>query len=224
MTTDKDFKRLVRGRMRKTGEAYTAARAHLLKQRQARPIAQAAPQYARLAGMSDAAIQAKTGCTWERWVKALDRVQAAEWTHRQIADYVHRHYRTSDWWAQAVTVGYERIRGLRAIGQRRDGSFEANRSKTVAAPVAALYRAFRGDRVRRTWLPSEGLAIRTATPNKSIRATWGDGTAVEAYFTAKGAGKSQVQVQHRKLPSREAATRMKQYWSERLDTLAQMLQ
>src|SRR2546422_3956023 len=31
MPTNKDFKRLVRARMQKTGEAYTAARAHLLQ-------------------------------------------------------------------------------------------------------------------------------------------------------------------------------------------------
>jgi len=31
MPVDKDFKRLVRGRMRKTGESYTAARAILLQ-------------------------------------------------------------------------------------------------------------------------------------------------------------------------------------------------
>ena len=33
MPTDKDFKRLVRGRMHKTGESYTAARAQLRKQK-----------------------------------------------------------------------------------------------------------------------------------------------------------------------------------------------
>ena len=32
MTTQKDFKRLVRGRMQKTGESYTTARASLLTQ------------------------------------------------------------------------------------------------------------------------------------------------------------------------------------------------
>ena len=31
MPTDKDFKRLVRGRMQKTGESYTAARANLIR-------------------------------------------------------------------------------------------------------------------------------------------------------------------------------------------------
>ena len=38
---------------------------------------------------SDAALKAKTGCTWERWGKALDRVQAHTWPHRRIAGYVH---------------------------------------------------------------------------------------------------------------------------------------
>src|SRR6266702_905110 len=73
MPTNKDFKRPGRARMRKTGEAYTAARAHLLhKKQESRPV-----DYDRLAGMmSDTALKAKTGCTWERWVKALDRVAA----------------------------------------------------------------------------------------------------------------------------------------------------
>src|SRR5438876_11241165 len=127
MPTNKDFKRLVRARMRKTGEAYTAARAHLLhKKQESRPV-----DYDRLAGMmSDAALKAKTGCTWERWVRALDRVQAHTWPHRRIAEYVHETYKVPGWWSQTVTVGYERIKGLRAIGQRRDGGFEATKGKT----------------------------------------------------------------------------------------------
>lgn len=106
MTTHKDFKPLVRGRMHKTGESYTAARAQLLKQ----PPAPLPAHYASRAGMmSDAVLKAKTGCTWERWVQALDRVQAHTSSHREIAQYVSEKYKTPGWWAQTVTVGYERI-------------------------------------------------------------------------------------------------------------------
>src|SRR5712691_12672918 len=126
MPTNKDFKRLVRGRMQKPGEAYTTARAHLLKQKPAAAVRAAAIDYAKLAGRSDAVLKEKTGCTWERWVKALDRAQAYTWSHREIATYVHEKYKIPGWWAQTVTVDYERIKGLRAIGQRRDGSFEAS--------------------------------------------------------------------------------------------------
>jgi uncharacterized protein YndB with AHSA1/START domain len=222
MPTDKDFKRLVRGRMRKTGEAYTTARAHLLNQKPA-SVPPAAVEYAKLAGRSDVVLKAKTGCTWERWVKSLDHAKAYTWSHPKIAKYVQERYQVSSRWAQTVTVGYERIKGLRAIGQRRDGSFEANKSKTIAVPLARLYRAFRDPRVRARWLPGVSLTVRTATAGKSMRITWPDRTSVEVGFTGRGAGKSQVALQHGKLPARAAATRMKQYWGERLGALKDLL-
>jgi hypothetical protein len=173
--------------------------------------------------MSDATIKAKTGCTWDRWVWALDRVEAHDWEHREIAEYVHEKYKVPGWWSQSVTVGYERIKGLRAIGQRRGGAFEASKSRTFAVPIARLYRAFYDKRVRARWLPGVDLTIRVATRDKSMRITWPGKTSVELYFTSRGPKKGQVAVQHVKLPNKETATRMKQYWEERLDKLGEML-
>jgi hypothetical protein len=126
MPTNKDLKRLVRARMRKTGEAYTAARAHIIKKPKAaaasKPnLATTSVDYAALAGMSDEKVKAKTGCTWERWVRALDGKGAERMSHRDIARLVSEKYKVDGWWSQTVTVGYERIKGLRARGQRRDG-------------------------------------------------------------------------------------------------------
>jgi len=222
MPANKDFKRLVRGRMQKTGEAYTTARAHLLKQKPA-AIPPAASDYAKLAGRSDAVLKERTGCTWARWVKALDGAQAYTWSHREIATYVHEKYKVPGWWAQTVTVGYERIKGLRAIGQRRDGSFEASKSRTFAVPLVRLYRAFHDSRTRARWLPGVDLTIRTATRGKSMRITWRDRTSVEVGFMNKGAGRSQVALSHVKLPDRAAQKRVKQHWADRLDALKEIL-
>ncbi|MFL5548077.1 MAG: hypothetical protein ACJ8AQ_11025, partial [Gemmatimonadales bacterium] len=63
MPTDKDFKRLVRGRMQKTGESYTAARAQIRKQKPANSGASRPAQYAAIAGKSVALINERTGCT-----------------------------------------------------------------------------------------------------------------------------------------------------------------
>lgn len=224
MPVQKDFKRLVRQRMRKTGESYTAARANLLQNRSRSAAPDRAADYARLAGMSDAAVEAKTGCTWAKWVFALDYSGAHEWPHREIARHVHERYGVPGWWAQMVTVGYERIKGLRAKGQRRDGGFEASRSRTFPVPVRRLYRAFRDRRVRARWLPAPDLEVRAATPDRSMRITWPDRTSVELWFMAKGDQKSSVQIQHRKLGSSGEASRMKAYWAERLDDLAAALQ
>jgi uncharacterized protein YndB with AHSA1/START domain len=233
MPANKDFKRLVRARMTKTGESYTAARSQLLKRRQTKtasdgsrravPVAALARDYAKIAGMSDTALEAKTGCTWKRWVDALDHLGAVEMSHREIAKLIREQYETPSWWAQTVTVGYERIRGLRDVGQRRGGTYEISKSKTLPASVSALYRAFRDESVRAGWLGTPAIVIRTAARNKSMRITWSDGTPVQVSFTAKGKTKSQVGVQHAKLPDKEAATRMKAFWGGRLEALATLL-
>jgi len=94
----------------------TTARAQLLNKKLAAPVpTRSKIDYAKLAGMSDASIKARTGCTWERWATALDYVHANTWPHREIAAYVVEKYKISGWWAQTVTVGYERIKGLRAV-------------------------------------------------------------------------------------------------------------
>ena len=224
MPTHKDLKRLVRRRMQKTGESYTAARAQLVKTRVSSPAAPAVePDYAALAGMSDAAVKAATGCNWKRWVAALDRVNAHTWPHRQIAEYVHTKFKVQAWWTQTVTVGYERIRGLRAIGQRRGGSYEATKSRTFPVPVSRLFEAFAEARPRARWLPGVKLTVRKATPHRSVRITWDDGTSVEVWLTAKGPGRSSAQVAHRKLPSRESVILTKAFWTERLDALETLL-
>ena len=132
-------------------------------------------------------------------------------------------YKIPGWWAQGVTVGYERIKGLRVVGQRRDGSFEATKSRTFAVPLVRLYRAFHDRRTRAQWLPGVDLTVRTATRGKSMRITWPDRTSVAVYFESRGPGKSLVSVQHEKLADRAAAARTKAYWTERLSALGEVL-
>ena len=154
---------------------------------------------------------------------ALDYHGAEKMTHRDIAALVHKKYKIAGWWSQAVTVGYERIKGLRAIGQRRDGSYEANKSRTYNVPVAKLFEAWADARVRRRWLDGEIGRVRTSTPKKSMRLDGQDRSIVAVGFMPKGPSKSAVAVQHTKLRDPETATKMKQYWSERLDALGEVL-
>jgi hypothetical protein len=236
MPRNKDLKRLVRTRMTKTGEAYTTARAQIMKKSRAttrttarsaspssRAVAPEKPDYAALAGMTDAVLKEKTGCTWERWVHALDRHRADQMSHREITALVHDKYKVGPWWGQMVTVGYERIKGLRARGQRRDGSYEAGKSRTYDVPVATLFEAWADASVRRRWLDGASVKVRTATAPKSIRLGLDDGSIIAVGFMAKGKTKSAVALAHTKLPDRETANRLKQYWSERLDALGEVL-
>ena len=121
-----------------------------------------------------------------------------------------------------VTVGYERIRGLRDRGQRRGGGYEANKSRTFNVPVGTLFNAFANARTRRRWLPVK-IAIRTATPQKRMRMTWEDASIVVAEFISKGSAKSAVAVGHQKLPDKAAAEAMKKVWTTHFDRLGQFL-
>jgi hypothetical protein len=232
MPTQKDFKRLVRARMRKTGEAYTAARAQLMKTSSAAPAPVPAPvstptptpgpSLAALAGMSDERIEENTGCTWEKWVCALDRKKAYELPHRELAQLIKDKYKTADWWTQTVAVGYERIKGLRARGQQRDGTYTANKSRTFNVPVETLFEAWADARTRHKWLADKNVKIRKATAPKSIRLQQDD-SIIAVMFTRRGPAKSTVAIDEGNLPSKEAAEAVKQYWSDRFDDLQVVL-
>ena len=225
--------------MVKTGESYTAARANYLKTNRAErgsgkqvAAAPAIPpsrlavvpaDYEKLAGVSNATIKARTGCDWKKWTDALDYVQAHEWTHTEIARYVREKFKIDGWWSQSVTVGYERIKGLRVIGQRRSGEFEATKSKTFNVSMSRLYAAFSEKRSRTKWLGPVDLKVGATIKNRSFRMTWNDGKPVVAWFESKGPKKTTVGVTHHKLTDKVTAERVKAEWAGRLEKLAEVL-
>ncbi len=113
-------------------------------------------------------------------------------THTQIAAHVHEKFGVSGWWSQTVTVGYERIKGLREIGQRLSGTYEASKSRTFPVAAEMLFEYFDDARKRKRWLPEAGVKVRKSSAPKSMRITWPDSTSVEVWFTPKGDAKSSV--------------------------------
>jgi hypothetical protein len=202
MTRHRSFKQLVRTRMQKTGESYTAARAMLLAAEE--------PDSAWLA-TSDERIRERTGRGWEEWFDLLDTW--GELTHREIARRIAAELGIDPlaWNAQAITMSYERTRGGRLAGQREDG-FAVTATKTLPVPVEQLFDAF---------LAQGELRERTSTRPKSARFDWAGGESrVNATFVAKGEASSTVSVEHRRLAGPDEAERMKAFWRERLSSLA----
>ena len=200
--------------------------AHTLRARAATKQASPAVQrdYAARAGKADDVVKEKTGRTWREWVRVLDADKASALSHREIAVLVSQKHGVPDWWSQTVTVGYERIKGLREIGQRRTGAFEAGKSCTVDVPVAAAYAAWADDSRRKQLLGGVEATVRTSSPSKSMRLQWTDGTIVIVGFTAKGPQKTSVSVVHTKLRDKAGAGRAKEYWGERLRVFAALAQ
>src|SRR5680860_1290995 len=173
--------------------------------------------------LGDDAIEKGSGKNWAEWVEVLDAWGAADTAHTEIARHVSD-LGVDDWWAQSVTVGYERIKGLRATGQQRDGSFEGSASKTFPVGVDRLSAAWIDESERDQWLEPGLLNLRTAQEGKSARFDIAnDGGILALYFTDKGPDKSSVQLQVVNLASKEAADTFRETWKTHLADLARHL-
>jgi uncharacterized protein YndB with AHSA1/START domain len=174
--------------------------------------------------MSNEAVKAKTGKKWDQWFAILDKAGAKEMSHKEIVKFLNSEHDVGPWWQQTVTVTYEQARGLRDKHEK-PGGYQISVSRTVNVPLANLYKAVANERSRSGWLSEDGFAVRKSTANKSMRVTWKDGkTSLEINFYSKGAGKSQVVVQHSKLSDANAAAKMKTFWGQALDRLRESLE
>lgn len=173
--------------------------------------------------IGDDAVKAKTGKTWSEWFKIVDDADAARMTHKEMVAYLGENFDISGWWQQMITVTYEQARGMRKAHEKPEG-YQISRSKTFSAPVSNLFKAWEDEKTRKRWMKDSAFTIRKKNPNKNIRITWIDNvTIVEVMFYPKGDSKTQVVVQHSKLPNAKKAEEMKGYWGEQLERLGEFL-
>ena len=218
MTEQKSFKRLVRRRMEKTGESYTAARAQLLAGDEAAAVDPDVLQFP----CSEERLRTQTGRGWEEWFDLLDTWDAESLGHTEIARRVGEQPGVPGWYAQAVAMSYERARGLRAIGQRTgsDG-FVAGVSKTIAASARDVFAAFADPSMRAGWLGDLVLSERTVSkPRTTARYDVGDGpTRLFVTVEDKGPAKSTIVVEQWRLADAAEREDRKDYWRRKLATL-----
>lgn len=231
MTTQKTFKRRVRARAAKTGESYTAARSQLLRKTDApasadrgATIEEPPPSAEELAGMSDEALIRGSGKPIAEWLRILDAWGATAHTHTQIARWLVAEHGIGGWWAQGVTVAYERARGMRAMHQRPDG-YSVSVSKTIGAEAGALLASFTSAPRRRRWLPDGPMRQRRTTAANSARFDWVEpASRVVVLLTPKSDTRTQVTVTHEKLPEAGDVDRMRAVWRDRLGALKEQLE
>jgi hypothetical protein len=223
MTKERSFKRRVRARMSNSGERYATARSQVSQKRDRVQAARA-----RLAATadrpSDEKVRAATGMRWEAWFSILDRWGARERKHGETVAFLMDEHDVPGWWAQSITVWYERARGIRLKHQQADG-FTIYVSKTIAVPLEVLFDAFVNPRLRRKWLTDGTMSLRTSQPGRTARFDWGDGsTRASVSFVDKGPAKVTVAVAHERLPDPDEAETAKVSWRVRLADLESFLE
>jgi hypothetical protein len=215
MTKQESFKRRIRARMATTGERYTAARLALLSESGATGSVRtwvAPPE------MSDAAVRNATGHGWDHWCDTIESWPGHQEGHTAIARHLEATTDLDGWWSQSVTVGYERITGLRLPYQRADGTFTAGRSRTITADAGALRSMLIDDDHRSDLFPGWTTALRSKPGAKAIRVEIGPGVATIG-ITDVGGGRVKVTVGHDRLPHYDLVEEWKFFWGDWLEAL-----
>ena len=237
MPTQKIFKQRIRARMTKTGESYAAARLQLLRKAgdPADPGRAGPTAVSEAAGAGDAtsptdlltsddAMRRGTGRGHEEWFALLDAWGATERRHPETARWLRETHEVSGWWAQGITVDYERARGIRSRHQMGDG-YSIGVTRTIAVDAERLLGAFTSAPVRRRWLTDGSMRQRPTRAALSARFDWSDPPSrVVVTVIPKGADKATVAVGHEKLPDEGTADRLKGAWREWLGGLKAYLE
>jgi hypothetical protein len=248
MTRARALKQVIRARAAKTGERYTTARRHVLNELQPRTapsprLRSTLPRPAAVGSakgsLSEAKSLEKTGHGLDHWFDVLDRFGAVEKGHSAAARHLNADHHVAGWYAQGITLTYERARGVRALNQRCDGEYEVSVSKVVTADTTAVIKAFTDTRRRRRWLegvnPRLAGALSTALDSSAskgfvvrpdglarCRFKW-EGTTVQVYLLPKPGGKLSVVVTNMKLAGAAMVEERRDQWRIALKALAVLL-
>ena len=178
--------------------------------------------------ISDDSVSKATGKRWSEWFSILDKAGAKKMVHLDVVRLIQKKHlgrakaginvaTRSGWWAQMVTVEYERERGLRSVNQNATGFLVAVH-KTASCSVVELQKKWNA--ILKTPAVKKKNLVRI--PSKTKRAMLRYSSAVGGVvvmFDARGSGKSRIMVEAIKLPNKAAVESARAFWKKVLHTL-----
>lgn len=189
--------------------------------------------------VTSTAAKAATGKTLDQWFAELDKADGLKLGRREINNRLYAQ-KLDPWWCATIAVEYEKHHDLR----KKDGLFEGYfvcSTKTIAAPLADVYRAWSNGAELSKWFGAgtkadvkdggtfqnkdgdKGTFLRVRE-NKDIRLTFETAgssapTQVDVQFQDKGKGKTGLLVNLTRIQTREEADGLRASWAQALDRL-----
>lgn len=175
----------------------------------------------------------RTGQGFGHWFTVLDAFGAVEKGHTASARHLAEDHGVDGWYAQQITVQYERARGLRGVNQRRSGEYEVSVSKVLPGSVTAVAKALDDAQRRGVWLEAaapwlrrdleaalrgvKGLKVRDRGDARLRFRT--ETATVDIRIDPKPGGRASFVAQNMKLRAREDVERYRSAWRQALDAL-----
>ncbi len=197
--------------------------------------------------VTDAACKQASGKSLKDWFKEIDGRDDLQAKRREAIQWMYDTIGKKDiWWPTTIWVEYERTRG---IVNKKDGLIEGFNicvTKTIAAPLAGVYKAWTNSKSLGQWFgdsitakvadsgtfddgdghSGEFLRVRA---DKDLRFSWRDPSAsaptlVDVVFQDKGKGKTGLMLNHQRIQNRPEADGLRKAWGEAFDALKSLLE
>lgn len=196
-----------------------------------------------IAGIGDEAVENATGKRWAHWLDLLDDADGTDIDHKARVAVLGDAGVESGWWQQQLAVGYEQVRGLRAVGETADAGYQVGVQRTIQVPQETLWDRLTTGDLRNRWLGTvEGFAfepgatfetaegtsgeVRTVSEGERLRITWHPAgrehpTTLQMTLSCprNDETKTTLRVHHEKLVDAAERDAMKAHWQQVLDSI-----
>jgi len=195
--------------------------------------------------LSEKAYQEATGQSKEYWFKKLkDKEQGQVLSHKELAEYLATYNEVSFWWAQSITVDYEKKNGRRVTGETGTSGFQIGVSKTLHCTVERGWQILLSPEGQSLWLQPDvelkiekgascrredgfSAKVRVWNPNSHLRLSWqlsqwDQPSILQIRCLPKAEDRCIITFHQEKLPDQYWREQMKSHWKEILIRLNEM--
>jgi uncharacterized protein YndB with AHSA1/START domain len=189
-------------------------------------------------------VKAGTGKTLDQWFAELDNIDGLKIGRRAINNHLYEQ-KLDPWWCATIAVEYEKHHDVRKKDGLYEGYFVCS-TKTIAAPVPDVYKAWTSDDALSKWFGAATKAdvkdggifqnkdgdkgtysrvrqhkdLRFSLENRCISAP----VQIDVQFQDKGKGKTGLLVNLQRIQNRDEADALRNAWSAALNRLKELLE
>lgn len=169
---------------------------------------------------SEESVKKATGKSWSYWFEYLDKINADQLSHKEIAAKLRETEGVTSWWAQTITVEYERKVGRREVGQTCEGTFQAGATKTLPGTmdqIFFLWQEFIKEADHFNEVPFASVPQTSETLKwRYWRVNLKDGSRLSIIINQKSDEKVLLAINQEKLPDTQSVKDWKAFWKTRL--------
>lgn len=194
--------------------------------------------------ITDESCKAATGKTIQEWYAEIDAKGLEAKGRRETTQYLVNDYKMDLWWATTLSVGFEEHKGKKEKDGRLKGYFICS-TKTIAAPVEAVYKAWVDPSLLSQWIGTSASVnavdggelsdgdgnkgvFKRVRENKDLRLAWftagGEESLVDVVISDKGGGKTGLLVNHDRIQTRAEADGVREAWAGAINKMKTLLE